>query len=68
MAHWSVTVEHDGENIVTIESNCLCGRDLSAEDEETICTAAVHLLSFIGRPYVLKDVSGRPSIVYPVAE
>jgi hypothetical protein len=48
--HWAVTVERSGEKIVTIESNCLSGRDLSPEDEETIRTAAHHLLAFIGDP------------------
>jgi hypothetical protein len=45
---WSVSVERDGENVVTIASNCLSGRDLSPEDEEAIRTAAQHLLSFVG--------------------
>lgn len=46
--HWSVTVSRDGEEIVTIESNCLSGREISAADEDAIRTAARHLLSFIG--------------------
>jgi hypothetical protein len=46
--HWAVTVECNGEKIVTIESNCLSGRDISPDDEEVIRTAAEHLLSFIG--------------------
>lgn len=45
---WSVSVERDGENIVTIASNGLSGRDLSPEDEEAIRVAARHLLSFVG--------------------
>lgn len=48
--HWAVTVSRDGEEIVTIESNCLSGREISAEDEETIRTAARALLGFIGDP------------------
>jgi hypothetical protein len=48
--HWAVTVERNGEKIVTIESNCLSGRELSAEDEQTIRTAALHLLAFVGDP------------------
>jgi hypothetical protein len=48
--HWSVTVERNGEQIVTIESNCLSGREISPEDEEAIRTAARHLLAFIGDP------------------
>lgn len=46
--HWAVTVERNGERVVTIESNCLSGRDLSPEDQEAIRTAAQHLLSFVG--------------------
>lgn len=49
--HWAVTVSRNGEDVVTIESNCLSGREISAEDEETIRKAAHHLLSFIGDPY-----------------
>jgi hypothetical protein len=48
--HWAVTVSRGGEEIVTIESNCLSGSELSPEDEDTIRTAASHLLAFIGDP------------------
>lgn len=48
--HWSVTVSRHGEKIVTIETNCLTGRELSLDDEETIRTCARHLLAFIGDP------------------
>jgi hypothetical protein len=50
MKHFAVSVERNGEEIVRIESNCLSGREISAEDEETIRTAAHHLLAFIGDP------------------
>jgi hypothetical protein len=46
--HWSVTVSRDGEEIVTIESNSLSGRELTSEDEAAIRLAAHHLLAFIG--------------------
>lgn len=46
--HWAVTVYRGGEPIVTIESNCLSGRDIDPEDEDAIRTAAKHLLAFIG--------------------
>lgn len=52
-SHWSVSVERDGENVVTIESNCLSGRDLSEQDRATIRHCAAHLLAFVG--------SGEPS-------
>lgn len=51
MRHWSVTVESSGERLVTIESSHLSGKaELTADDEAMICTAALHLLSFIGKP------------------
>jgi hypothetical protein len=46
--HWSVSVELNGENVVTIESNCLSGREVGPVEEEIIRTAARHLLAFIG--------------------
>jgi len=46
--HWSVTVRRNGEEVVTIESNMLSGREISSGDEEAIRTAALHLLAFIG--------------------
>lgn len=49
--HWSVTVERNGENIVTIESNYLSGRKISPEDEKVIRNCAHHLLSFIGEGF-----------------
>lgn len=46
---WAVTVEADGERLVTIESSMLSGKaELTPDDEETIRTAARHLLSFVG--------------------
>lgn len=55
-AHWAVTVERDGKEIVTIESNCLSGCDLGVEDEDTIRTVAYHLLAFIGHSVPNPDV------------
>lgn len=47
--HWSVEVRRNGENLVTIESNCLSGKpDFSAEEEQVIREAGRHLLAFIG--------------------
>jgi len=48
---WAVTVERNGEQVVTIASNMLAGRDLSPEDEDTIRLAAQHLLSFVGNTH-----------------
>lgn len=45
---WSVTVEVDGEPVLTLAHNHLAGReDL---DEDAVRTAAHHLLAFIGDP------------------
>lgn len=46
--HWSVTVERDGEPILTIGHNHLSGRNLSPEDEDAIDRAASSLRGFIG--------------------
>ena len=48
--HWAVTVWYNGEVVVTIETNFLCGRDIGSADEQVIRTAAQHLLAFIGDP------------------
>lgn len=45
---WVVSVERNDERVVTIESNCLSGRDLSEEDERVIKLTARHLLAFVG--------------------
>jgi hypothetical protein len=46
--HWAVSVDRNGENILTIESRCLSGRYLSPEDEATIRDCARQLLAFVG--------------------
>lgn len=46
--HWSVSVHRNGEQVVTIESNCLSGREISEADAEVIRTCAEHLRSFVG--------------------
>jgi len=55
--HWAVTVSADGEPLVTIETNCLSGRDLTPDDEDVIQWAAHHLLAFIGRDAALRRES-----------
>ena len=45
---WAVTVERNGEQVVTLSSNGMGGRDLSVEDERVIRLAADHLLAFLG--------------------
>jgi hypothetical protein len=49
---FSVTVERNGEKVVTIETGCLSGRDLLPGDDAVIREAAQHLLSFVGPPCV----------------
>ena len=46
---YSVTIERYGEQVLTIEENCLSGKELSDEDEDGIYNMATHLLSFLGR-------------------
>lgn len=58
--HWSVAVNRNGENILTIESNCLSGKDLTLEDQETIRQCARHLLSFVGAAEALAGQEEAP--------
>jgi hypothetical protein len=53
--HFAVSVVRDGECILTIESNCLAGKDLTQEDEQCIRDCAQHLLSFIGKAPIPQD-------------
>jgi hypothetical protein len=46
--HWSVTVSLNGDEVVTIESAHLAGREIGPDEEWAIRTAAQNLLSFIG--------------------
>lgn len=48
--HWAVSVFSDGETVLTIESNCVCGRDLSDDDKQLVRDCAQHLLAFVGEP------------------
>lgn len=61
---WAVSVERNGENIVTIESHCLSGRDISPEDARVIEMAADHLLSFLDKaPSPEPSVSPQKDVV-----
>lgn len=46
--HWSVSVWRNGDNVVTIESNFMSGRDLIDGDAEFIRNCATNLLAFVG--------------------
>ena len=47
--HFAVTVWRNGESLVTIESYCLSGKaEFTEAEAETIRTAALHLMAFIG--------------------
>ena len=48
---WCVTVKDATDEIVTIESECLSGREIGPDEDGTILKAASHLLGFIGRGY-----------------
>lgn len=49
--HWAVTVYRNGEEVVTIESDWLSGREISQGDEVVIRTAARCLRAFIGEEF-----------------
>lgn len=55
---WAVTVEAEGESVLTLAWNHLSGRDLSGADVEMIRMCAHQLLAFIGDPSPLADLSG----------
>lgn len=61
---FAVTVERNGEKVVTIETNCLSGREISQEDEAAIRDAARSLLAFIGDPppLVVRRIERRPFV------
>jgi hypothetical protein len=46
--HLAVTVWRNGEEVVTIGTNYLAGKEIEPADEESIRTAARNLLAFIG--------------------
>jgi hypothetical protein len=52
---YSVTVSKWGEPILTIEPNCLSGKDLTEDECEAIWDAGQHLCSFVGRPETSKE-------------
>ena len=50
LQHWGVDVRVNGEDVLTIESNRICGKiDLSAMELDAIRTAANNLLAFAGQ-------------------
>lgn len=53
--HWGVDVRVDGENVLTIESNCLSGVENIHDYADAIRTCAHHLLAFIGDPAPAKN-------------
>lgn len=48
ICNWSVTVERNGERLLTITNLDFCGKDLTVEDEDFIREAAKNLLAFVG--------------------
>lgn len=62
--HWRVTVSRNGEDLITIETSCLCGKESFTDEEaDTIREAARHLLAFIGEKSD-DDIPGTPSDQY----
>lgn len=55
--HWGVDVRLNGERVLTIESNCLSGRDLSDEELEAVYQCALHLIGFCGRTAENKELA-----------
>lgn len=55
--HWGVYCYVNHKQVLTIESNCVFGRDLSDEDKEAIRSMAEHLLAFVGERKQPVDVS-----------
>lgn len=48
---WAVTVDRDGDNILTIATSMVSGKpDLDEVDRETIRHCAQHLRAFVGEP------------------
>jgi hypothetical protein len=47
---WEVIVYRNGQEVVTIGSRSMSGREISQEDEKIVRKAANHLLAFIGDP------------------
>lgn len=54
---WSVSVELNGENVVTIEPNYLSGRSLVPAEKDAIRNAAYYLLAFLGDPPPIRFVT-----------
>ncbi len=61
---WAVTVERNGDAVVTLASNCLSGRDLIEGDQEIIRTAARNLLGFLGDPSPAHQPDAAPVACY----
>ena len=47
---YAVTVSKDGENILTIEHECLSGRELTEAEARVVWDAGEHLKAFAGDP------------------
>jgi len=62
--HWGVDVRINGTRVLTIESNCLSGRDLSEEELNTVGTCGNHLLAFSGGNYDNQTISKTIQNIY----
>ena len=47
---YAVTVSKYGEDILTIEHECLSGKELSDDESRAVWEAGEHLMSFVGDP------------------
>lgn len=51
---WYAVVGYNGEQVLFISPNELCGDDITEDLDECIETVARNLLSFIGRSYTIE--------------
>jgi len=47
--HWAVEIRVNGDEILTLESNCLSGIENIADYRDVVVNCAEHLLAFIGK-------------------
>jgi hypothetical protein len=53
--HWRVQVDINGDMAIAIETNILCGKDLSDDEQDVVQHCAEHLLAFLGRTAEIKE-------------
>ena len=46
--HWIISVDYDGEHLVSIEPHLVSGKDMSEEERAAACRAVRNLAAFLG--------------------